>query len=168
MLQFARTMRFTRAIALTSALAMASGCGYFFHPERRGNSGGEISGVSLVGDLLWLIPGIIPGVVALAIDFTSGAVYIGGGRYGMTVAPHGSVAIRLPLSDNPIGVDVSVVSAKHRVLAHGSSAMGKTSNTVELQVTEAMRESAAAGESMALEIRADNGAQMTTPLALAL
>jgi|HubBroStandDraft_6_1064221.scaffolds.fasta_scaffold137338_2 hypothetical protein len=62
------------ALALAATL-VSSGCAYTLHPERRGNSGGDISGSMLVGDLLWLIPGIIPGVVCLIVDFSSGAIY---------------------------------------------------------------------------------------------
>ena len=155
-----------RAIAVATSLTVASGCGYFFHPERRGNMGGDIAAGSLIGDLLWLIPGIVPGVVALVIDFTSGAIYVNGGHYAMTVAPHGSVAIRLPASAERVGVEVSVVAANHRVLARGASSMGPEITTVEVAVNDAMRASAAAGQPMALEIRADNGAQMSTPIAL--
>ena len=63
------------ALALAASIA-AAGCAYTFHPERRGNRGGEVAGGPLVGDLLWLIPGIIPGVVFLIVDFSSGAIYI--------------------------------------------------------------------------------------------
>jgi hypothetical protein len=72
-----------RGVALATAICVLSayvGCGYILHPERRGNTGGTIDGVTLVLDILWFIPGIIPGVVALAVDFSSGAIYTGGGR----------------------------------------------------------------------------------------
>jgi hypothetical protein len=62
------------ALALAATIA-TSGCAYTLHPERRGNSGGDVSGSMLACDLLWLIPGIIPGVVFLIVDFTSGAMY---------------------------------------------------------------------------------------------
>ncbi|HEY1547216.1 MAG TPA: hypothetical protein VGG28_05325 [Kofleriaceae bacterium] len=67
--------------ALTVAAVTASGCAYTFHPERRGNNGGEIAAAPLVGDILWFIPGIIPGVVFLVVDFTSGAIYRQPGEY---------------------------------------------------------------------------------------
>lgn len=71
--------RFICALAATAALATATipntGCGYLLHPERRGNSGGVIDGGTLVMDLLWLIPGVVPGVVFLVVDFSSGAMY---------------------------------------------------------------------------------------------
>ena len=75
-----RNARTICAAALTAMLATAAlptaGCGYLLHPERRGNDGGTIDGGSLIMDLLWLLPGVVPGVVALVVDFSSGAVYV--------------------------------------------------------------------------------------------
>jgi hypothetical protein len=65
-----------RIVAASLAAVLTTGsCAYTFHPERRGNRGGEIATGPLVGDLLWLIPGILPGVIFLVVDFTSGAIY---------------------------------------------------------------------------------------------
>ncbi|HTJ41608.1 MAG TPA: hypothetical protein VL463_05905 [Kofleriaceae bacterium] len=67
------------AIAATALLAgtvPSTGCGYILHPERRGNHGGTVDGGVLVMDLLWLIPGVVPGVVFLIVDTTSGAMYV--------------------------------------------------------------------------------------------
>lgn len=76
--------RIFQVIALTAALATLSGsfssCAYILHPERRGNKGGRVDTGCLVMDILWLLPGIIPGVIALAVDFSNGAIYLGGGR----------------------------------------------------------------------------------------
>jgi hypothetical protein len=70
--------RMVRSIAamLFVATLGGSGCGYFLHPERRGNTSNVDAG-TLVMDLLWLLPGVVPGVIALVIDFSSGAVYTG-------------------------------------------------------------------------------------------
>jgi hypothetical protein len=74
--------KLSRSIAALAVAAVAfSGCAYTFHPERRGNTGGEIAGAPLVGDILWFIPGIIPGVVFLVVDFTSGAIYRSPGEH---------------------------------------------------------------------------------------
>ncbi len=65
-----------RFLAATIATVLATtSCAYTFHPERRGNRGGEVATGPLVGDLLWFIPGILPGVIFLIVDFTSGAIY---------------------------------------------------------------------------------------------
>jgi hypothetical protein len=73
--------RVSRALAALAVVAMMASCAYTFHPERRGNAGGEIAAGPLVGDILWFIPGIIPGVIFLVVDFTSGAIYRQPGEY---------------------------------------------------------------------------------------
>ncbi len=50
-------------------------CGYILYPERKGQAKGAIDVPVLVMDILWFIPGIIPGVIALVVDFSTGCVY---------------------------------------------------------------------------------------------
>ena len=55
------------------------GCGTIIYPERRNQTTENVDvGVALL-DGLWLLVFIIPGVVALAVDFTTGAIYLPGG-----------------------------------------------------------------------------------------
>ena len=61
---------------LTAALTLQlSACGSLFFPERRGQIDGRIdylvAGLDAIGLLL-----IIPGVIAFAVDFTTGAIYL--------------------------------------------------------------------------------------------
>jgi hypothetical protein len=63
-----------KASAATMALLTAS-CGYILYPERKGRSGGSIDTGPFIVDLLWLLPGIIPGVICLAVDFSTGCIY---------------------------------------------------------------------------------------------
>jgi hypothetical protein len=53
-----------------------SGCGYFLYPERRGQTTGEIDLPVLILDCVGLFFFVIPGVAALAVDFSSGAIYL--------------------------------------------------------------------------------------------
>lgn len=57
----------------------SSSCGYVLYPGRRGRSGGTIDIPVLIIDLLWLLPGLVPGLICLIVDFTSGCIYGGGG-----------------------------------------------------------------------------------------
>lgn len=59
------------------ALVGSSGCAYLMHPERRQRTtaAGPVDTTALVFDLLWLLPGLIPGIVCLAVDFGSGTIY---------------------------------------------------------------------------------------------
>jgi hypothetical protein len=108
----------TRAIAFSTLLAFgisSVGCGYILYPERRGNAGGTIDGGTLVMDLLWLIPGIVPGVVFLIVDFTSGAMYVNG-RLAMRANSNGNVAIKLKDQAKAKQLELRIVTASHRVL----------------------------------------------------
>ncbi len=56
-------------------LVQVVGCGTIMYPERRGQNQGQIdSGVAIL-DGLGLLLFIIPGVVAFAVDFSTGAIY---------------------------------------------------------------------------------------------
>lgn len=51
-------------------------CGTILYPERRNQSAGRIDvGVALM-DGFWLLVGIIPGIIAFAVDFSTGAIYL--------------------------------------------------------------------------------------------
>jgi len=63
-----------KASVATMALLTAS-CGYILYPERKGRSGGNIDTGPFIVDLLWLLPGIIPGVICLIVDFSTGCIY---------------------------------------------------------------------------------------------
>lgn len=68
-----------KAGAATIALSNAA-CGYILYPERKGQTHGRIDVGVLIIDLVWLLPGLLPGIVCLAVDFTTGCIYYGGGR----------------------------------------------------------------------------------------
>jgi len=67
------------------------GCGTLLYPERRGQKTGTVDvGIALL-DALWLLVFIVPGVVAFAVDFTTGAIYLPGGKKGS--APSGKMVV---------------------------------------------------------------------------
>lgn len=128
----------TRAIALTTAITLAStSCGYILYPERRGQSGGAIDGGTLVMDLLWLLPGIVPGVVFLIVDFTTGCMYING-RVAMRADGNHNVAVNLKDSPTARMIDLAVVTKSHKVLDHKLAAIGPTvhGQVVQLHVAD--------------------------------
>lgn len=55
-----------------------SGCGAIFYPERKGNTTNIDPKVAVL-DGIGLVFFIIPGVVAYAIDFATGCIYLSGG-----------------------------------------------------------------------------------------
>lgn len=71
-----------RGIVFSGLLIMIlnlSACGYFLYPERKGQAGGRIDPAVLILDGAALLFGIIPGVVAFAVDFTNGTIYLPSG-----------------------------------------------------------------------------------------
>ena len=52
------------------------GCGTLMYPERRGQRGDRIDAGVAILDGLGLLFGIIPGVIAFAVDFSNGTIYL--------------------------------------------------------------------------------------------
>ena len=152
------TNRFVRMIAASTMLTVgggAVGCGYFLHPERRGIQSGPIDGATMVMDILWLIPGIIPGVVALVVDFSSGGIYASGARRAaLRLSPNGHVALEVPHAARSARVEFRLVTASHQVLARKTAMVGpghSKGESVELQL------GAPAREPIYLEVETEDG-----------
>lgn len=56
------------------------GCGTVFHPERKGQLGGRIDPVVAIANGVGLLFFIVPGVVAYAVDFSNGTIYLPSGH----------------------------------------------------------------------------------------
>lgn len=74
-------MKPTRLKQLTTLLLVAgvmhlSACGYFLYPERRGQDEGQIDTAVALLDAAGLLIGIIPGVIAFAVDIATGTIYL--------------------------------------------------------------------------------------------
>ncbi len=100
------------------------GCGYILHPERRGIQAGTIDTATMVMDFLWLLAGIVPGVVALVVDFSSGGIYASGRRAELRLAPEGHLAFQVPHAARPGRVELRLVTASHEVLARRTALVG--------------------------------------------
>jgi len=69
------------ALAVCALLVLQlAACGTLIYPERRGQRSGEIDPVIAVLDGIGLLFFIVPGLVAFAIDFSTGAIYLPGGQ----------------------------------------------------------------------------------------
>ena len=65
------------AICFTLITQLA-GCGTLMHPERRGQKSGRVDPAVAVLDGIGLLLFIIPGLIAFAVDFSTGAIYLPG------------------------------------------------------------------------------------------
>ena len=78
---FVNTLRLS--VGAVFALQLV-GCGTLMYPERRGQRGGSVDAGVAVLDGIGLLFGIIPGVIAFAVDFSNGTIYLPGGpRLGL-------------------------------------------------------------------------------------
>ncbi len=63
-------------------IVQLAGCGTIMYPERRGQRGGRIDiGVALL-DGIGLLFFLIPGIIAYAVDFSNGTIYLPGTARG--------------------------------------------------------------------------------------
>lgn len=72
-----------RLLALAGTTALAAplgGCGTLLYPERRGQTGGRIDPSVAILNGIGLLLFIVPGLIAFAVDFGSGAIYLPGTR----------------------------------------------------------------------------------------
>ncbi|WP_444927369.1 hypothetical protein ACJJI4_05675 [Microbulbifer sp. TRSA002] len=68
-----------RSIVASAALVTVmnlSACGYFLYPERKGQPGGRVDPAVVILDGAGLLFGLLPGIVAFAVDITNGTIYL--------------------------------------------------------------------------------------------
>jgi copper chaperone CopZ len=76
---FSNSLRFLMIGVLVVQL---TGCGTLLHPERKGQTGGKIdAGIALL-DGIGLFFFLVPGIIAFAVDFNNGTIYLPGTRSG--------------------------------------------------------------------------------------
>lgn len=66
-------------MALVLCLQLAS-CGFLLYPERRGQTHGRIDPAIAVLDGVGLLLFLVPGIIAFAVDFATGTIYMPGSR----------------------------------------------------------------------------------------
>jgi hypothetical protein len=67
-----------KAVVCAVLAVQLAGCGTIMYPGRRGQQGGKIDAGVAVLDGVGLLLFIIPGVIAFAVDFSDGAIYLPG------------------------------------------------------------------------------------------
>ena len=87
----------TKSIAISLTMIMVlelSACGTVFYPERKGTKSGSIDPVVAIADAIGLLFFFIPGVIAFAVDFNNGTIYLPHGRHAsLTPAELKSVTV---------------------------------------------------------------------------
>lgn len=97
-------MNLKRTIAWLLAVVLfiqISACGTILYPERRGQSavGGVDVTVALL-DAVGLLFGLVPGVIAFAIDFSTGAIYLPAHGHALAANAHSDSGATLASYDD--------------------------------------------------------------------
>ena len=71
-------MRTVHVLLCAALVGQLAGCGTLMYPERKGQKGGRIDAGVAVLDAIGLLFFIIPGVIAFAVDFSEGTIYLPG------------------------------------------------------------------------------------------
>ncbi|GIZ11546.1 polyribonucleotide nucleotidyltransferase [Pseudomonas sp. NCCP-436] len=74
--------RLVSGMLVLALLTQLSACGSLFYPERRGQIDGRLDPVIVGANAIGLLFYVIPGLIAFAVDFATGAIYL----------PHGQTA----------------------------------------------------------------------------
>lgn len=72
--------RLIGGVLAATLLTQLSACGSIFYPDRRGQIDGKVDPAIVVLDALGLLFYVIPGVIALGVDFATGAIYYAPGE----------------------------------------------------------------------------------------
>lgn len=62
-------------VMIATLLTQLTACGTLFYPDRRGQIDGKVDPVIVALDAVGILFYVIPGLLALGIDFATGAVY---------------------------------------------------------------------------------------------
>jgi hypothetical protein len=73
-------LRKSISLALASVFIMQlAGCGTIMHPERKGQTAGDLDTSIVALNAVGLLFFLVPGVIAYAVDFNNGTIYLPGG-----------------------------------------------------------------------------------------
>lgn len=106
---------------LASASVGSSGCGTLLYPERRGQPDGCVDWGVVALDAVCLLFFFIPGVIAFAVDFSTGAIYLPPPTYVPAGPPVTQAPLRRlhvpPKRLTAAGIERAVSQAANRTVA---------------------------------------------------
>ena len=74
-------------VAMVGIMLLDTSCGTLLHPERKGQVSGRIDPGIAVLDGIGLLFFVLPGVIAFAVDFTNGTIYLPPGEASLQNGP---------------------------------------------------------------------------------
>lgn len=101
-------LRLGVAAALVITVIGTTACGTVLYPERRGQAAGRIDPAVAVLDGIGLLFFVVPGVIAFAVDFATGTIYLPGTASNTTLDMDDADVVRL----DPDTVDVKAIERR--------------------------------------------------------
>ena len=114
--------RHLQHILAACGVGALGGCATILHPEQRGNHGGRLDVGPLILDILWFIPGLVPGIIALVVDFGTGAIYTGHGSADapdherLAIKPGEEMTLRAPIIDDEVEASLRLIGPDGQLL----------------------------------------------------
>ena len=87
------------SVLLVCVVLNCCSCGTLMHPERKGQQSGRIDSKVAILDGIGLLFFLVPGVIAFAVDFSNGTIYLPPGQTSMLDPSEGTehmIAVSLP------------------------------------------------------------------------
>ena len=72
--------RVIAGVLAATLFTQLTACGTLFYPDRRGQIEGRVDPVIVALDAIGILFFVIPGLIAFAVDFATGAIYLPGGQ----------------------------------------------------------------------------------------
>jgi hypothetical protein len=92
-------------LGLLVSAAGTTGCGTVLHPERRGQSAGKLDWGIVALDAVGLFFFFVPGVIAFAVDFATGAIYLPADQCAQAGQPVENRLVRFDLPRHELNDD---------------------------------------------------------------
>jgi hypothetical protein len=96
-----RKVKFVVSIVLIGFFINLIACGTIMYPERKGQREGRLDPAIVILDAVGLLFFFIPGVLAFAVDFYNGCIYMSGGKHSNKTIKDIKVARFNPRSTSP-------------------------------------------------------------------
>lgn len=94
-----RMRRGVATVVVATLVTTLAGCGTIIYPDRRGQTRGRIDPAIAILDGVGVLVFIIPGLIAFAVDFATGAIYLPGHKARKEAGVGGFEVVRLSPSD---------------------------------------------------------------------
>ena len=102
---FARYFKPALATLTITSVLLCSSCGTILHPERRGQPAGRLDPKIVALDAVGMLFFFVPGVIAFAVDFSNGTIYLPPDHYGQDQSSPGNDAIQVKVDPSELNAE---------------------------------------------------------------